>query len=121
MSERKRRVYRAIVTDAPDGPVPRWVYNQWGRFGRDVPELLHEQREREMSSVGAGSVTIDPYDADPNSSLGHGLLVSFKAGQSRTFHARANAERKARLWRAHGCKVRVDASEPIAWVEGEAS
>lgn len=121
MRDRKRRVYRAIVTVAPPGAVPRWVYNQWGRLGRDEPELLHEQRSRELTAVGAGVVAIDPFDVDPDSSLGHGLLVSFKVGQSRTFHARANAERKARLWRAHGCTVRIDASEPIVWVEGEAS
>lgn len=120
MSERKRRVYRAVITEAPDGPVPRWVYNQWGRFGRDEPELLHEQRSRQLTAVGAGVVTIDPFDEDPDTSIGQGLLASFKVGQSRTYWARANADRKARLWRVHGCTVRIDVSEPIVWAEGEA-
>lgn len=115
MSVRKRRLYRAVITEAPDGPVPRWVYDRW--LSPHAPAQLSVLRSRELSGVGAGRVEIDPYDVDDDSEY----LASFTAGQSRTYHTAAVAERRARLWRAHGCKVRIDVSEPIVWAEGEAS
>jgi len=69
---------------------------------------LHDQAHQEL-----GYEPLDPHDYEDDT-----LWVGFYPGQSRTFHTRANAERKARLWRAHGCEVRIDASEPIVWKIG---
>ena len=129
MSERKRRLYRAIVTAAPahderspfgTGPhvaatVPRQII-RGGWWNEEIVYLAQEHAP--YIDHYENQAEVDTWDADPADTR---YWATFHVGQSRTFHAKANAERRARLWRAHGCTVRVDTSEPIVWTEGEAS
>lgn len=128
MSERKRRLYRAVVTETPPyderspfgtGPhvastVPRRIIRgSW--WNEEIVYLAQEHAP--IIDQYENQAEVDPWDADPADTR---YWATFAIGQSRTFHNRANAERKAKLWRAHGCKVRLDTSEVIAWCEGEA-
>lgn len=126
MTERKRRLYRAVITALPvlagrnEGPhggatVPRQIIRgAW--WNEEIVYLAQDHAPYIGDS--AEQAKVDPWDAEPTDTR---YWATFHVGQSRAFHARANAERRARLWRAHGCTVRVDTSEPIVWTEGEAS
>lgn len=129
MPERKRRLYRAVITATPPpderspfgtGPhvastVPRQIIRgAW--WNEEIVYLAQDHAPYIGNSPEQAEV--DPWEADPTDTR---YWATFTAGQSRTFHNKANAERRARLWRAHGCTVRVDASEVIAWVAGEPS
>ena len=129
MSGRKRRLYRAVITGTPEaderspfgtGPhVASTVPRQIIRGGWWNEEIVYLAQDHAPYIDHAGNqAVVDPWDSDPADTR---YWATFTTGQTRTFHNRANAERKARLWRAHGCKVRVDVSEPIVWTEGEAS
>lgn len=110
------RVYRAVITEAPDGPVARL---QWEADYNGHRETVAAALSRSMSGEYMASVVLDPFDYDE--SRFPALRISFKAGQSRSSRYRGIAEKRAEWYRAHGCKVRIDVSEPLIWVEGEAS
>ena len=114
--ERKRRVYRTVVTEAPDGPVPRL---QWEPDFSGHRMTLAEELSRSLSGDYMTSIVIDPFDYDKQRLPE--LLITFRVGQSRSSCYRGIAEKRADWYRAHGCKARVDESEPIVWTEGKAS
>ena len=79
MTERKRRLYRAVITDG---------------YGERLLEVSGPDSE---------------------------VWSYFGPGTSRCYQSKRAAENRAAMWRAHGCTVRVDVSEPIVWTEGEAA
>lgn len=106
-------IFRAVITEAPDGPVPRL---QWQADFRGHRMTLAEELSQSLSGDYMTSITIDPFDYDKQRFPE--LLITFKAGQSRSSRYRGIAEKRADWYRAHGCKVRIDESEPIVWKIG---
>lgn len=114
MTERKRRLYRVVIVSAPEGPVPRL---EWKPDWEGNRETRAADFSRHLSSDYMSHVVIDPYDYDTERLPP--LLITFKVGQTRSSHLRGIAEKRADWYRAHGCTVRIDESEPIVWIEGE--
>lgn len=120
MTDRQRRAYRVVVTEAPDGGVPMLVENDDDRVPYDEKVRVPRPTWRDPNAVRT-YIHIDyvvGHNPDPEAEEPSRW---FTVGQSRAFLSRRGAERKADLWVAHGCKVRIDVSEPIVWTEGEAS
>jgi hypothetical protein len=114
--ERKMQAYRVVITEIAKQPVPKMI--QWGE--RDQPDC-HRILDGDRVSVPyrggqlwfAAVDVIYPYwtgDPDRDDAVRY-----FRVGQSRTYLSRRAAEHKAAIWQAHGCKTRIDVSEPIVW------
>ncbi len=118
MTERKRRLYRAVITAAPDGWVPLMLEcSQLVGSGalisdRDQIVTVRLPSGSPLAFAPADLVDPVPYSADPNVDDGP-RERHFYVGQSRTFLSRSAVENRAAIWRAHGCTVRVD----IVWPE----
>lgn len=85
-----------VADTVPDGPVP--VKRRERGYPADTWAELQP-----MDSTGGG----DYYDEPPT--------VTYRVGQTRTFHAHAVACKHAEKWTAHGCTVHIERSKPIEW------
>ena len=120
MTERKRRLYRAVITETPGKPVPRMVYNPLAGIHSTEPIYLAEYIAPE--GPHGERAQVDPFDPEtidldiPSYEMrGPRMWVDWRVGKSRRYFSRARAERTANLWRAMGYIVRVDESDPIVW------
>lgn len=120
VTERKHRLYRAVITAAPDGSVPLMLEctQLVGSGG-----LISERDQIVTVRLPSGSqLAFAPADlVDPFLCRDDLSGRRFRVGQSRAYLSRRAAESRAAIWTAHGCIVRVDTSAPIVWTEGEAS
>ena len=115
MSERKRRLYRATITEAIEQPVPMLIQGDDERVPDDekVRVPFPTSRDPKAELVFVPVDWIYPWNGDPDQD--DEPMRWFTVGQSRAYLSRRGAEHKAAVWIAHGCKVRIDVSEPIVW------
>lgn len=120
---RARHIYRVVITDVhPEQPVQ--MLRQWDEHDQTDDYRIKDE-DRVSVPYRGGKLWFVPVDVlypwNGNPEIEDSAVRYFTVGTTRAYLSRKGADHKAAIWRAHGCRVRIDKSDPVIWNEGEAS